>query len=580
MAPAELLKVFVAYTVLVIATCNYELTILHTNDVHARFEQFDRYGVSCSAEDAAQGYCYGGVARRYTMAEEIRGSRENVLLLDAGDQFQGTLWFYHYQGSATSHFMNALKYDAMALGNHEFDLEIEGLIPFLQNVTFPVLSCNIDDSKEPLIQGRYWPSITVTIGGEEIGIVGYIYSKTNTISPTGDLIFLPEVDSIQEEVDFLLANGVTKIIALGHSGIDIDLEIARKVRGVDVVVGGHSDTFLYNGEVPPGEITPVYDSYPIVINPDYDPALNILVVQDGSFGKYLGDLQVTFDDAGNVNGWSGNPILLDNTVKEDPGILAEVEEMGKVVQESFNEIVGQTHVLLQGDIYSCREEECNLGNLVCDAMLWEHIKYQDESSWSDVSIAIMPSGSIRSSISQGEISVGDVSTVLPFGNTNDIFELEGRYLIEVLEHSVARYNPAIHPGEFLQYSGISVTYNLNNDPGNRVVSAQVICTNCSIPKYEPLELDRMYKIVTTSYVAGGGDGYTVIDEHKQNYVTGNLDTSTMSDYIETHSPIYIGLQDRIKFVETNDYCSSSGRLPVSFLMLLCLSFISVVLRSL
>lgn len=100
--------------VVILTKCNaYDLTILHTNDVHARFEQFDRYGVSCSEEDAAGGYCFGGVARRFTKIQQVRDSDENVLLLDAGDQFQGTLWFYHFQGTATSHFMNELGYDAM-----------------------------------------------------------------------------------------------------------------------------------------------------------------------------------------------------------------------------------------------------------------------------------------------------------------------------------------------------------------------------------------------------------------------------------------------------------------------------------
>ncbi|PIK48687.1 putative 5'-nucleotidase [Apostichopus japonicus] len=251
--------------------------------------------------------------------------------------------------------------------------------------------------------------------------------------------------------------------------------------------------------------------------------------------------------------------------------------MGEVVKDSFEEVVGQTHVLLQGDIFTCRERECNLGNLVCDAMLWEHIKYQDETSWSDVSIAIMPSGSIRSTISQGQITVGDVIRVLPFGNTNDIFELQGRYLLEVLEHSVARYDPVIHPGEFLQYAGISVTYNLYNDPGSRVVSAQVICTNCSIPEYEPLDPDKTYKVITTNYVAGGGDGFEVINIHKANYVTGDLDTSTMSDYIASHSPVYVGLQNRINFVDSNEECSSSERLPVPHIVILT-SFFFLITR--
>lgn len=100
------------------STCqSYDLTIMHTNDVHARFEQFNRFSSDCSDNDASEGSCFGGVARRATKINEIRGTYENTLLLDAGDQFQGTQWFYFYEGAATSHFMNKLGYDAMVRDN-------------------------------------------------------------------------------------------------------------------------------------------------------------------------------------------------------------------------------------------------------------------------------------------------------------------------------------------------------------------------------------------------------------------------------------------------------------------------------
>ncbi|XP_054545860.1 5'-nucleotidase-like isoform X1 [Talpa occidentalis] len=141
-----------------------------------------------------------------------------------------------------------------ALGNHEFDNGVEGLIdPLLKNATFPILSANIK-AKGPLasqISGLYAPYKAISIGGEKVGIVGYTSQETPYLSNPGrDLVFEEEIAALQPEVDKLTTLGVNKIIALGHSGFEMDKLIAQKVKGVDVVVGGHSNTFLYTGGPP------------------------------------------------------------------------------------------------------------------------------------------------------------------------------------------------------------------------------------------------------------------------------------------------------------------------------------------
>lgn len=543
--------------IIVQSSLAYDLTIIHTNDVHDRMEQFDSGGGSCSEEEASNGECYGGVARRATKINEIRKSVDNVLFLDAGDQFQGTNWFFLYKGEATSYFMNKLGYDVQALGNHEFDLNPDGLAPFLKDINHRVVSCNVDATNEPVIDGLFNKSTIEVVGGETIGVVGYTYYRTNEISQSRNTIFYDEVPSLQAEVDILTAMGINKIIAVGHSGISIDLEIAAKVKGLDIVIGGHTDTFLYTGDPPDAEVP--YDEYPILVHPDQDPEANVLVITDYTFAKYLGRLDVTFDVDGKITAWQGNPILLDSKVPEDPELLAEINQWGEAVANQSSTKIGITHVYLDGSRDSCRNVECNLGNMLTDAFISETITFPDEEKWNTVNFAVQHGGGIRASIVQGEITLGDLTTVFPFGGTIDTLELEGRYVKEMFENSVVEYNPADIPGRFLQVSGIWVTYDISREPNDRVVDIMVRCTECTIPEYQPLDYDKMYKIVLPSYIADGGDGYDVIKEHGQNRNTGSLDTFMISEYIDRFSPIYTGLERRITFVESTGTASSTVR---------------------
>ncbi|XP_070568641.1 snake venom 5'-nucleotidase-like [Ptychodera flava] len=530
-----------------------ELVILHTNDIHARFSQANKYGGVCSDEDAVEQKCYGGVARIVDKVNELRDQHENVLLLDAGDQFQGTLWFYLYQGRAAAHFMEMIGYDAMAIGNHEFDNDIDGLLPFLTNVTFPVLSCNINDTDEPAIQGLYSRSATVTLSsGDVVGIVGYTTAETPQLSSPGRLLFNSEVDSVRAEVDRLRSQGINKIIALGHAGIYVDLQIADEVEGVDVIVGGHTNTFLYTGE-PPSNEDP-FGEYPLVHHPAWNTDQNVLIVQDYAFGKYLGYLNVTFDEDGNVTSWGGNPILLDHSVEQDNATLEDVQLWARPISSLASQVIGRTHVFLDGRRESCRLKECNLGNLIADAMVHQNIKHADEVKWSDVSIAIMNGGGVRSSVEGSKsVSIAHVMDIQPFRNTLDLMEITGATLLKVLEKSVSEYILEKPHGRFLQVSGLLVTYDLNRPVGQRVVEVEAKCSQCNVPEYFPLESDATYKLVMPTYLANGGDGYDMlVDERISYHIPGDLDTDVLIEYIETRTPITIGLERRIKFLQPSE----------------------------
>ncbi|CAO2634090.1 Nt5e [Lemmus lemmus] len=373
----------------------WELTILHTNDVHSRLEQTSEDSTKCL--NASQ--CVGGVARLYTKVQQIRKEEPNVLLLDAGDQYQGTIWFTVYKGLEVSHFMNTLRYDAMALGNHEFDNGVEGLIdPLLRNVKFPILSANIKakGSLEPQIAGLYLPYRVLSVGGENVGIVGYTSKETPFLSNPGtNLVFEDEITALQPEVDKLKTLNVSKIIALGHSGFEMDKLIAQKVKGVDVVVGGHSNTFLYTGSPPSKEIPA--GKYPFIVTSD--DGRKVPVVQAYAFGKYLGYLKVEFDNKGNVVSSHGNPILLNSSIPEDPVIKADINHWRIKLDNYSTQELGRTIVYLDGSTQTCRFRECNMGNLICDAMqINNNLRHPDEMFWNHVSMCILNGGGIRSPI--------------------------------------------------------------------------------------------------------------------------------------------------------------------------------------
>lgn len=471
-----------------------------------------------------------------------------MLLLDAGDQYQGTVWFNYYKGEEAAYFMNKLKYDAMAFGNHEFDNGVEGLIkPFLQKVNFPVLSANIkaDEVLAADISGYYQPYKVFTVDSQKVGVVGYTTAETPELSlPGPHLRFEDEVEALQVQVDKLVTLGVNKIIAVGHSGFKVDQDIAKRVRGVDVVIGGHTNTFLYTGTAPSSEAPA--GPYPFMVQSD--DGREVPVVQAFAFGKYLGYLKVTFDPEGNVLNAAGNPILLDSSIAQDPVILAEVEKWKGNLSQYSSQFVGRTLVYLNGTFEECRFRECNLGNLICDAMINHNIKYSDEMQWNHVGLCILNSGAIRSSIDEryknGTITMEEVLSVLPFGITFDLVQVKGSTLKKAFEHSVRRYGS--NSGEFLQVSGIHVEYDVSRPSGDRVRSLSLRCTQCRMPVYEPLDLEKVYKLVMPSYIVDGGDSFSMIKEEKLKHDTGDMDISVFSSYLSEMKRVYPTVEGRIR----------------------------------
>ncbi|KRB19489.1 MULTISPECIES: bifunctional metallophosphatase/5'-nucleotidase [Mesorhizobium] len=508
---------------------DYTLNILHFNDWHSRIEGNNKYESTCSADEETKGECIGGASRLITAIAQERKKLEgqNVLLLNAGDSFQGSLFYTTYKGAVEEEFLNQLKPDAVTLGNHEFDDGESALVPYLDKAKFPIVSANVVPNDKSGAAGKIKPSIVVEVGGQKIGIVGAVTNDTPELaSPGPNIAIADDVKSITAEVEKLKAQGVNKIIAVTHIGYNRERDVIAKIPGIDVVVGGHSHTLLSNTD--PKALGP----YPTMVdNPD---GYKVPVVQAASYSKYLGEFKVVFDDNGVVKSASGDPIYLDKSITPDPAVLARIKELGAPIEALKNKEVAETTDVIDGSRENCRAKECAMGNLVSDAIL-DRVKGQG------VEIVISNGGGLRASIDKGTVTMGEVLTVLPFQNTLATFQISGKDLVAGLESGLSQIEDGA--GRFPQVAGLKYSFDRSVAPNaGRVKSVEVMENGA----WAPINPDKDYLVATNNYVRQGGDGYKVFaDKAKNAYDYGPGLEQVVADYLGAHRPYTPKLDGRI-----------------------------------
>lgn len=507
----------------------FNLTIMHTNDEHAAHEP-DANGD-------------GGSAIQGTVVDQIRGEVEHSLLLDGGDRFTGTLFHVQYRGQDAAQIMNILGYDAMTLGNHEFDDGSEVLAAFIEALDFPVVTANVDFSQSAELAGLVQPYVVLDVGGTQIGIIGLVTPETAIISkPAPELVFDNDLIGVtQGIVDELTEQGVNKIILLTHIGYGADVEVAQGISGVDVVVGGHTNTFLSNA------YAGSEGAYPTVLeSASGEP---VLVVQASTKTKYLGRLDVEFDGAGVLTRWNGDAILLSRYIPAKPEVADLIAGLAEPIEALRQQPVGDSSVFLVGDRSVCRVAECNLGNLITDAM----------RAYSGAQIAITNGGGIRSNVpvvseipadlnfaENYEVTLGDVLTVLPFGNLVSTFDLKGADVIAALENGVSQVENGA--GRFPQVSGLRYSWDGSKPAGERIVSVEVLGEDGS---YTAIDPEATYSVVSNDFMRAGGDGYTTFDENAIDpYDFGSPLDVVLADYIKLNSPIAPAVEGRVTRVDT------------------------------
>lgn len=410
--------------------------------------------------------------------------------------------------------MTKMGYDAIGLGNNEFDDGPQELASFVREMGksgVPVLGTNVDTSREPRFNGILLPkSHVLTISGVRVAILSVVTRQTAAISKPGGIRILPEADSINRETWRLKQQGVKIFILVSHVGFDFDQRLALLCPDIDVIVGGHSQTFLYSGTPPTHEDRKrVEGSYPFIVR--RRGRASCVIVQDYRYGKYLGKLQILFNRQGDVTHWRGQPILLDQTVGQDQNIIRSLAPLKRILEDALKKCVGSTKVLLEASDKVCRFRECNMGNLMADAFLdyYASRKSTLRHAWSDVNAAIIHGGMAKESIRQNSnVTLHDVQRAMPNDHQLVLMKMTGSQLYKMFEHAVSNFTwfPYLE-GKFLQVAGMRVTYDLGRKSGWRTVWLKILCANCSVPRYEDVHPSKTYTIVTTSFIANGGEGF-------------------------------------------------------------------------
>ena len=431
-----------------------EIRILHLNDFHGFAEPYQPFG--------SKEYL-GGISSLALRANQLRREKP-TLLLAAGDMIQGNNWANLFQGESVIELMNLMRFDAMVVGNHEFDFGQEVLKRRISEASFPILGANVKG-----MEGLK-PYVIKELGGMKVAVIGVVTEDTPvSTSPknvTGLEFLSPFVTTEQHIRE--LKDSVDLILVLSHIGFSVDRNLAEGVKGIDVIVGGHSHTKVLK---------------PVRIG-------RTLIVQAWEHGKALGVLDLTVQD-GKLIKWDGH--LEDMRPKqgeEDPRVQSLVEKYSRKVNSVMDVSIGETEVELDGE--NVRRRETNLGDFVADILR--------EVSGADA--AIINGGGIRTSLKQGEIKIKDIYSILPFDNYVVSFKLTGKQIRQALEHGLSGIEEG--EGRFPQVSGLTVTYSRSAPNGLRIQAILI--------KEKPIDPNREYQVATNDFMAAGGDGYKVFGE--------------------------------------------------------------------
>ncbi|KAJ2779765.1 hypothetical protein GGI15_003771 [Coemansia interrupta] len=502
------------------------LRIIHTNDIHAHYSPFNRVGNDCSDSDISKGNCFGGAARLVTTINKLCNEHPNSLLFDAGDQAQGTLFYTLGKFNTTIEVMNELKYDAMCIGNHEFDDGPDFLATFFEKINFPAICANIDTSGNANLAKVVKPY--VIIDKHNLGVIGYITNTTGSISKAGPTIsFSDAATAVNKYVKVLRQKGVKRIIAVSHNGYQQDMDVAANTHGLDLIVGGHSHTYLALNASEPG----AGGLYPTAVT-NLDGKATY-VVQAKAWGEYVGYVDIAFNPDGSVASLTGMPIHMTQDIVEDPAMASNIAKWRKPFDAYGSTVVGS----MAADVSNagCKENECALGDLIADAMLWS----QNQIEPTDV--ALINGGAIRAGLAAGPVKVKDLILVSPFNDALVSIKLSGKSIRNIItgvfdKKSVTNGRPVIG---FVQISGARVKYRSDASPGQTIVSIEVGKNGT----WSMLDDSKTYTVVTLGYVANGGDN--IIDPPLSPPTLAALNVA-IGDYLQQFSPATPAIDGRIK----------------------------------
>ncbi|MBZ9611071.1 bifunctional metallophosphatase/5'-nucleotidase [Rheinheimera maricola] len=544
----------------------FTVRLIHINDTHSQFD-----ASPANVKDAAGEPIFtfiGGHPRLLTQAKQLRqqAAQEGVpaLFLHGGDAFKGSAYFELFEQRINIDVLNRMNIDAMALGNHEFDIGLSKLADFVDKVNFPLLAANVDTRAEPLLvnsqnlkpyslfvldnnQLKAVASVDAAAGRELVAVFGLALEDMRAIAPdTGAVIFNNEMQSAQHTVDVLTAQGVKHIIALTHLGNQRDLALASVVNGIDAIVGGHSHSLL--GDFRHWYLGNQRPYAQLVTNPDGKG--KTCVVQAGQFAQAVGLAEIKFDATGALLSCAGQNTLLAGTdyfrsalrneasriaaaeqaateryvaglprtaiVAEDTALRAVLDSSYlPAVQQAYGAVISSTesevpHVRLPGSGGSDQHGSPLAGH-IADAML----NYVNQDAVQHlmkrpVQLSLVAAGNIRAPLAAGEVREGNIRLeVLPFDTPLSVLSISGTDLRMLLTDIISQSVVAgAHTGKFPYVAGIRYVAK-QTGPATAELTTLDIKHDGSWQTVQPLQ---RYSLVTTSYLADGNDGWQLLQQ--------------------------------------------------------------------
>lgn len=455
------------------------LVILTTNDTHSNIDS-DAQGV-------------GGILPRAAIVDSVRKAEKNVLLVDAGDMVQGTLYFKFFKGDVEYPLFNMMNYDVRILGNHEFDNGLDELARHYKDVKAARLSANYDFSDTPA-RGLFDPYVIKKIDGKKVGFIGINVDPASLISEENyaGLKFKDIVATANETAALLKKKGCDLVVAVTHIGYNIadktdDIDLARASKDIDIIIGGHSHTYV-DPKTP--EKTPYW-----IPNAD---GRDVLVVQTGKYGNNIGYIKLNLSDFANRK-IDYEYIPVTDRFPESAYNKKMVEFLAPyrhVVDSVNSRVIGVSTMDMNNSARTgayanwAGDFGARYGRQIADSLRRAGLDI------APVALGIMNVGGIRHPMKKGVITEGQILNTFPFSNRMRLIEIDGRDLIETMKIVAPK--------------------------GGEAVSSEVTVVTDSAGKFKemlidgrPVDPDRKYVVSTIDYVAEGNDDMVPMKNHRE-----------------------------------------------------------------
>ncbi len=465
----------------------YEMHFVHTNDLHAHLLPFRAEKPVCAYDEKE---CHGGFARLFSFIKSYREKYPDAVLLDGGDRFSGTFFYTLHKGADIIRLMNQMNYDAVTLGNHDFDDGLKEIEKMMATIKAPVVSANVIFPQTFSSKNLIKSAIVLNKNGVKIGVIGLLTPDIKTETKGGGGIELrPLMQTLQAQISALRKEGVQIIVLLSHTGDETEERLAKEVTDVDVIIGAHSHTKKFEHFVGKDGQT-------------------VLVSSAGYGGENIGAFTAVFNRLGKIVAFKNEAKIVDYTLSPDKKMQTEID----VLRTELNEITRKPVTFSETPVWAKKPqdtprisestnqkyepclEECYIGEVLSDALL---------RTMPSADFAFINSGAVRAGLPQGDVTVGDLIESFPFDSSIVSVQMTGTEIENYIKHGLSTFQKGRANG-FIQAAGLSYTFDQD------YTKSPVIHLSTGA-----LDSLKTYTVLIPSFLAEGGDGFPVFQDPKE-----------------------------------------------------------------